>query len=63
MTEVWYNPNHPIVKWYHCGGCADLDDPVFKEFLQQKGLRQTSPSPAKPRQPSNLTVNPLRCLG
>ena len=33
MTETRFNPDRPIVEWYHCGGCADLDNTVFKEFL------------------------------
>ena len=44
MTEMQYNPNRPIVEWYHHGGHADLNDTVFEEFLQQQGSHQTSPA-------------------
>ena len=62
-TEQQYNPDAPIAEWYRHGGHADLDNTVFKEFLQQQGSRQTSPTPAGPRQPPNPVVNPPRHSG
>ena len=62
-TEHRYNPNAPIAEWYCHGGRADLDNTVFKEFLQQQGSHQTSPSPAGPRQLLNPMVNPSRHSG
>ena len=63
MTERRYDPAAPIAEWYCGGGCADLNDTVFKEFLQQQGSHQTSPTPAAPTQPQNLVVNPPRHSG
>ena len=33
-TEQRFNPAAPIAEWYHGGGCADLDNTIFEEFLQ-----------------------------
>ena len=58
------NPNNPVPEgWYRPDGQADLDDTVFEEFLRQQGSRRTSPTPAGPRQPANLLVNPPRRSG
>ena len=62
-TEQRYNSTAPVAEWYHGGGCADLDDTVFKEFLQQQGPHQTFPTPARPRQLPNPVVNPPRRSG
>ena len=62
-TEQQYNPAAPVAEWYCSGGHADLDNTVFEEFLQQQGSHQTSPTPAMPRQPPNLMVNPPRRSG
>ena len=66
-TECWKGVPDPNVlipeEWYHPDGHADLDDSVFKEFLQQQGSCQTSPTPARPRQSANPLVNPPRHSG
>ena len=63
-TEHMYNPDTPIAQWYNRAGHLDLDDTVFKEFLQQDtGPYQTSPTPAGPRQLLNLVENPPRHSG
>ena len=62
-TECQYDLTAPIAEWYHSGGCADLDNMVFEEFLQWQGSHQTSPTPATPRQLPGLVVNPLRHSG
>ena len=62
MTER-FPPDISANRWFSCGGHADLDNTVFEEFLWQQGSCQTSPTPARPRQPANLLVNPPRCSG
>ena len=50
-TECRYNLAAPVQGWYERAGCPD------------QGPHQISPTPAAPRQLTNLVVNPLRCSG
>ena len=67
MSWDWHNPTmgapNPTLGWSHRTGHASLPDRVFEEFLQQQGSRQTSSTPAAPRQPPNPVVNPPRRSG
>ena len=63
ITEWRYNPAAPVAEWHRGGGHADLDNTVFEEFFRRQGSRQTSPTPAAPRQLPNLVMNPPRCSG
>ena len=67
MSWDWHNPAtgapDPAMGWSCRTGRAPLPDRVFEEFLQQQGPRQTSPTPARPKQPTNLLVIPPRHSG
>ena len=69
LSWDWHNPvtgaPDPVLEWSHHTGHDQIPDSVFEEFLQHQDheLGQTSPTPARPRQPANLLVNPPRCSG
>ena len=65
----WQNPAtgapDPRLGWSCHADCGQIPDCVFEDFLrhQDQRLCQTSPTPARPRQPANPLVNPPRCSG
>ena len=69
LSWDWHNPvtgaPDPRLGWSHHADHNQVPDHTFEEFLrhQDRESGQTSPTPARPRQPANLLVNPSRCSG